>query len=85
MAVTVIVVFELTVGAVNSPALETDPAVADQVTAVLLDPVTAAANCWVPPEVTEAVCGEMEIDTAAGGLTTTVAAEDTELFASLVA
>ena len=45
--VAVTVAFELlvTVGAVNMPPLETDPAEADQVTAVLLVPCTAAENC----------------------------------------
>jgi hypothetical protein len=45
--VAVTVAFELlvTVGAVNMPPLETDPAEADQVTAVLLVPWTTAENC----------------------------------------
>jgi hypothetical protein len=45
VAVTVTVVLADTVGAVNSPELETDPAVAVQVTEVLVKPVTVAANC----------------------------------------
>ena len=28
------------------------------------EPVTVAVNCWVPPEETEAVVGDMETDTA---------------------
>ncbi len=64
MAVTVTVVLELTVGAVKSPELEIDPAVADQVTAVFVEPVTVAVNCRVPAEETVAEVGEMEIDTA---------------------
>ena len=35
----------VTLGAVNSPALEIVPLVADHVTAVLLAPCTVAANC----------------------------------------
>ena len=34
-----------TVGAVNKPVLEIEPAVVDQATAVLLDPLTVAKNC----------------------------------------
>jgi hypothetical protein len=34
-----------TTGAVNNPVLEIEPALADQVTAVLLVPVTLAVNC----------------------------------------
>ena len=64
MAVTIAVVVALTVGAVKSPELETAPAVADHVTAVLVEPVTVGVNCCVPPEETEAVVGDMETDTA---------------------
>ncbi len=52
MAVTVTVVLELTAGAVKSPEVEIDPAVAVQVTAVFVEPVTVAVNCWVPAEET---------------------------------
>jgi hypothetical protein len=45
VAVTVTVVLALTLGAVNSPELEIDPAVADQVTPVFALPVTVAVNC----------------------------------------
>jgi hypothetical protein len=45
VAVTVAFEVLVTVGAVNMPPLETDPAEADQVTAVLLVPCTAAENC----------------------------------------
>jgi len=45
VAVTVTLVLLLTFGAVNMPPLETVPAVADQVTAVLLVPTTVAENC----------------------------------------
>ena len=64
----------LTVGAVKSPELEMDPAVADQVTAVLAEPVTVAVNCWVPAEATEALVGDIE--TATGAVTMTVAEAD---------
>ena len=48
----------------------------DQVTAVFVEPLTVAVNCWVPPEETVAEVGEMETDTsgaAATGVTVTVA------------
>ena len=45
VAVTVTLVLLLTLGAVNIPTLETEPAEADQVTAVLLVPWTVAENC----------------------------------------
>jgi len=70
--VTVTAVFALTFGAVKSPELEIAPALADHVTAVLVEPVTVAVNGWVPAEETVAEVGEMEIDTA-GGVTVTVA------------
>jgi hypothetical protein len=66
MAVTVTAVLEVTVGAVKSPELETDPAVADQVTAVFVVPVTDAVNCWVPVEATVATVGEMLMATLDG-------------------
>src|SRR2546425_4658892 len=59
MAVTVTGVLALTVGAVKSPELEIEPAVAVHVTAVLDRPVTVALNCCVPPEATVAARGEM--------------------------
>jgi len=45
------------------------PPVADQVTAVLLLPVTVAVNCWVAPVESDAEPGE--IDTATTGVATT--------------
>ena len=45
VAVTVTFVLLVILGAVNNPPLETVPAVADHVTAVLLEPCTVAANC----------------------------------------
>ena len=59
VAVTTIEVVVLVAGAENIPVLEMVPPVADQLTAVLLVPVTAAVNCWEPPDVTTAVVGEM--------------------------
>src|SRR5437879_4199996 len=76
VAVTITVVLVLTAGAVKSPELESDPAVADQVTAVLVEPVTVAVNCWVPAETTEALTGDIETETATGALTVTVADAD---------
>jgi hypothetical protein len=68
---------EVDVGAVNSPAVEIEPADADHVTAVFVEPVTVAVNCWLPAEVTVAEVGEMETDTAAGA--STVMAAEAEL------
>lgn len=48
-----------TVGAVKIPVLEIEPPVVDHVTAVLLDPLTVAENCFVPPEASVAVVGEI--------------------------
>ena len=45
LAVTVREEVAETVGAVNKPALEIEPAVVDHVTAVLLAPITVATNC----------------------------------------
>ena len=71
-------------GAVYSPE-EMLPAVADQVTAVLLEPVTLAVNCCVPPVRIEDEVGEIVIDTAGGELTVTAADAESELSAMLVA
>ena len=71
VTVTVTVVLALTAGAVKSPELEIDPAVADQVTAVLVEPVTVAENCWVPTEATEALFGDIETATGEGEVPTT--------------
>ena len=48
-AVTVMVWVFADAGAVNSPVGEMFPALADQVTAVWLVPVTVAVNCIFPP------------------------------------
>ena len=58
------------------------PAVADQVTVVLLEPLTLAVNCCVPPVSSEAEAGE--IVTATGALTVTVAEADLVVSAALV-
>jgi len=86
VAVTVTLVLLLTFGAVNIPALETVPAVADQVTAVLLVPWTVAENCCVFPDVRVVLDGEtvmLMVDPV--GLTPTVALAFFAVFALLVA
>jgi len=69
---------------VYKPLEETLPPVADQVTAVLLEPVTLAVNCCAPLVCSEAEVGEMETATA-GALTVTVAEADLVVSAALVA
>lgn len=44
-------------GAVSRPVLEIEPALVDQTIEVLLVPLTLAANCCVPPDVTVALVG----------------------------
>ena len=61
------------------------PAVADQVTAVLLEPVMVAVNCCVPLVSMEAEVGEIVIDTTGAALTVTVADADLVVSAVLVA
>jgi hypothetical protein len=72
------------VGAVYMPLEETLPPVADQVSAVLLLPVTVAVNCWVPPVFIVADVGEM-VTATTGALTVTVAEADLVESATLVA
>jgi hypothetical protein len=60
------------------------PPVADQVTAVLVAPVTDAVNCFVPPASTEVEVGEIVTETA-GAVTVTGAEADLVLLATLVA
>ena len=67
-----------------SPAVETVPAVAFQVTPVLLVPLTVAVNCCLPPVPTAAEVGEIVTDTT-GALTFTVADADLVASATLVA
>lgn len=86
VAVIVTEVFELTDGAVNSPAFEMVPTDADQVTPVLLVPKTVAANCWPLPAVTVADEGDTEILTVVTtGATFTIALALLLLSAVLVA
>ncbi len=75
VAVTVTFILEAQVGAVNIPELEIEPPEADQVTAVFVEPVTVAVNCWVPAEETVAEAGDMEIDIADGTTVTVAEAE----------
>jgi hypothetical protein len=64
-------------GAVYKPLDETVPSpVNDQVTAVLVVPVTVAVNCCVPPPPNEADVGDTDTATAAGGFRVTVAEPD---------
>ena len=69
-------------GAVYSPE-EMLPPVADQVRAILLDPLTVAEKCCEQPVNSHDHPGE--IDTATGALTVTVAEADLVVSATLVA
>ena len=71
VAVMVAVVEEFTLGAVNIPALEIVPPVADQVTAVFEVLLTVAVNCWLPAEVRLDEVGDTDTLTVAGGFTVT--------------
>jgi len=71
VARTVTVVAAVTLGAVKLPVLEMLPALADQVTPVLLVPCTLAENCWVAPDAILALVGETEmltLDPVAGAM-----------------
>jgi hypothetical protein len=61
------------------------PPVVDQVTAVLLVPVTVAANCCVPPLNSEADPGELDTATKGAAVTVTVAEADLLVSATLIA
>ena len=65
--------------------METVPPVADQVTAVFVEPVTVAVNCCVAPVSSAAESGEMDTATTGGVVTVTVAEADLVLLAWLVA
>ena len=67
------------------PDAETEPPVADQVTAVLLKPVTVAVNCWVAPVFSETELGLIATDPETGAVTVTVAESDLVESAALVA
>jgi hypothetical protein len=69
-----------------APVDEIVPPVALQLTAVLVDPVTAAVKSCIPPEVRVALVGAMLIETdGAGTVTTTLADADFVLSAVLAA
>jgi hypothetical protein len=86
VAVTVTLVAALTVGAVKRPLLETVPADADQMTAVLVVPCTLAVNCCVPAEVRDELAGETVMLTVdPEGLTATPALAFFVASATLVA
>lgn len=74
VAVTVTLVLLVTLGAVNRPLLETVPELELQVTPVLVEPLTAALNCWEPAEATLALVGETDTLTVELELPTTVMA-----------
>lgn len=63
VTVMVALVLVVTEGAVNRPELEMLPTLVDQVTDVLLVPLTSALNCWVPADDTLALAGETEMPT----------------------
>ena len=66
--------------------LDTVPPLADQVTAVLVVPVTVAVNCCVAPVCMDAEVGLMLTTTGGGGaVTVTVADADFVVSAALVA
>jgi hypothetical protein len=82
VAVTVTsVVEELRDGAVKRPLVEIDPALARQVTAVLLVEVKVAENCCLLPEEIVAVAGEICIATLVDG--TMVTSEVAMLLSSM--
>jgi hypothetical protein len=73
-------------GAVYRPDDETVPAVADQVTDVLVDPATVAVNCWVPAGRIAEDVGLMDTETGGGCEVTVILADaDLVLSATLVA
>jgi hypothetical protein len=68
-------------GAVYRPDVEIVPAVADQVTDVLLEPVTVTVNCCIPPVWMDEDVGLMDTVTG-GGSTVTVTLADAVLLGS---
>jgi hypothetical protein len=72
IADTVTFVLLVTVGAVNIPLVEMLPAVEVQLTLLLVDPLTVALNCWVPPDPRLVLIGETAIVTVELELLTTV-------------
>ena len=71
--------------AVYRPAELIEPPVADQVTAVLLLPLTVAVNCCVPLVASDAETGEIVTATTGAALTVTDADADLVVSAALVA
>jgi len=69
VAVTVTVVVDVTEGAVKTPVVEIVPAEAAQVTAVFVEPLTVAVNCWVLAEDTVELVGETDMATVVGAAT----------------
>jgi hypothetical protein len=61
VAMTVTLISLVTAGAVTTPVFDTEPALALQVTAVLLVPCTVALNCWRFPEAMRVAVGEIAI------------------------
>ena len=59
VAMTVTRVSLVTTGAVTTPVFDTEPAIALQVTAVLLVPCTVALNRWLFPEAMRVAVGEI--------------------------
>ena len=68
MLVAVTVYVPALCGAVYRPLLLIVPALAFQLTVVLLVPVTEAVNCWVAPVHTPALLGETATDTLGVGV-----------------
>ena len=87
MAITVAMVVEVTLGAVNTPLLEIVPLLADQMTLVFELLLTVAVNCWVAADNTLVEFGETATLTlgVADGLTVTEERADLVLSATLVA
>ena len=83
VAVTVAVVVELTVGAVNNPALEMVPAEAFQVTPVFVEPLTLAENCCVFPDESVALVGLIETETPVDAADTLIVTEELALLLAL--
>ena len=67
VAVTVMEVCAVTVGAVKRPLEVMEPADADQVTAVLAVPVTVAVKSWCPPLDRVTLVGDTSITIGAAG------------------
>lgn len=73
VAVTVMLVGDATLGAVNRPVGEMVPFEADQVTAVFEVLLTVAENCWAAPGARLADVGVIETEIPASGVTETEA------------